>query len=144
MTLPAFKSADGMTAKTVQKLKEVEDALIAHTVNTPVHSDELEINLGLKGTQIRAAVSFFRVIGKPIGSTEDGYFWAEDPEELESTIAHIRARMVRLRRVELGLLMAQDVLRQRKEHGAEFVQSEITFEFGAGCPEGLGTEYIEE
>jgi hypothetical protein len=48
--------------------------------------------LDIKSPALRALVKFCRREGHPIGSTEEGYFWAESFADLTSTLAHLTER----------------------------------------------------
>ncbi len=57
-----------------------------------VLSSELERTLNLRGTTIRTIVRNARRLGVPIGSCGDGYFYARNYTEIESTIHHLAER----------------------------------------------------
>ncbi len=59
-------------------------------------------------THVRAMVSHLRTRNElPIGSNGKGYFWALKPDQLESTIDHLEARIQKERAVIRGLKRAQ-------------------------------------
>jgi hypothetical protein len=57
-----------------------------------VLSSELERTLNLRGTSIRTIIKNARRLGEPIGSCGDGYFYARNYKEIESTIHHLAER----------------------------------------------------
>lgn len=59
-------------------------------------------------TYVRAMVSYLRSVSElPIGSNSKGYFWARKPEQLNSTIGHLEARIQKEQAVVRSLRRAQ-------------------------------------
>ncbi|MCK9568882.1 hypothetical protein M0R72_08075 [Candidatus Pacearchaeota archaeon] len=74
----------------------------------PIISEKLEPLIGLhgksSGAQFRDLVSYMRAIMHlPVGSGGEGYFWAKNRGELESTKEHIKQRGTKLWEVLAGL-----------------------------------------
>lgn len=74
----------------------------------PIISEKLEPRIGLHGksagAQFRDIVSYMRaVMHLPIGSGGEGYFWARNREELESTKEHLKQRGTKIWEVVSGL-----------------------------------------
>lgn len=62
----------------------------------PMTSSEIEVKLHLSGVQVRAIVSYLRVVHKqPIGSDQRGYFWCTSREQLDTTIKHMEERGIK-------------------------------------------------
>ncbi|MGB5107535.1 MAG: hypothetical protein WBP42_12575 [Candidatus Zixiibacteriota bacterium] len=62
----------------------------------PMTSRELELTLAITGVQVRAIVSYLRVVQHyPIGSDQRGYFWCTSREQLETTIKHMEERGIK-------------------------------------------------
>ena len=51
-----------------------------------IKSSQIEEMTGLKGTEIRRQINRLRNAGVPIASGQDGYFYANNREELQHTI----------------------------------------------------------
>jgi hypothetical protein len=81
------------------------------TKERPIISEKLEPRIGLHGksagAQFRDLVSYMRaVMHLPIGSGGEGYFWARNREELESTKDHLKQRGTKIWEVVAGLEQA--------------------------------------
>ena len=57
----------------------------------------------LSGRDIRTVVNYLRINKYPIGSEGDGYFWANNHDELEHTENHIRTRIGKMAAALEGL-----------------------------------------
>jgi len=82
-----------------------------------VRSGEIESGLEIPGTTVRAMVSYLRTGDQkegrppePICSDSSGYWYAEDPEDINKTMSHIRERRNQLNRVLSGLYQARENL----------------------------------
>ncbi len=62
------------------------------TVALPVKSKAIEYALGIQGTQVRKLINHARRDGEPIGSTNDGYFFAKNFSEIQGTILQLEER----------------------------------------------------
>lgn len=65
---------------------------LKYGVSNPVKSYLIEEKLGLSGPEVRAIIHYLRTEGCPIGSCSQGYFYARDMSELESTVTHLSQR----------------------------------------------------
>ena len=65
---------------------------------------------------VRAMTNYLRMRGEPIGSNSKGYWWAESPGELMSTVRHLRDRVV----AELGAIAGLRSAVQRMTQGHLF------------------------
>lgn len=74
-----------------------------HTFEMPIKSKKIEIELGLKGIEVRAIVRYLRRYDYQIGSGQKGYFWIQTKEELEKTIKHLSERISSLQTTILEL-----------------------------------------
>lgn len=108
--LPGFEDIEGMTKRAISKIEEFRGRLKLSPKSKPVKSRRIEKALGLKGTEVRAIVSYLRCKGNPIGSTSKGYFWARTRSELSSTQGQIHGRIVQLTKVRAGLEIAYENL----------------------------------
>lgn len=76
-----------------QELVEEVEALISDYGNDkPISSKSIERTFDIAGSKIRLIVQRLRRLKRPIGSNQGGYFWAETPEQLDSTIKHMEQR----------------------------------------------------
>lgn len=57
----------------------------------------------IEGPAVRAMVNYLRIHKNPIGSTANGYFWANTPAELNSTIMHMMERIGAIQAAVTGL-----------------------------------------
>jgi hypothetical protein len=107
MSLPSFEEITGFSNRVRSCLPALIRGLQNHNIDDPVYSAVIEKSLGLTGPEVRAAVSYLRTRGIPIGSSSDGYFWARNCSELQRTVDHIEARIMRLQNVRNGLQRAR-------------------------------------
>jgi biotin operon repressor len=63
-----------------------------HEKDNPVISACIETKLGLSGPEVRQIIRRLRKAGHPICSGSNGYYWATDADDLQSTINHLRTR----------------------------------------------------
>jgi hypothetical protein len=70
----------------------------------------MEKKFDLEGPDVRAMVNYLRRRSKPIGSVSDGYFWAIEKQELDSTILHLRERVAGISSALRGLEVARNNL----------------------------------
>ena len=83
------KGADNrITAKEIKKLTDIPDVTVRHIVNA-------------------ARANFI-----PIASDPKGYFIAENPDELDHTIAQINSRIHKMIQAREGLKKAQRLMRE--------------------------------
>jgi len=72
--------------------------------NKPVSSKTLEEYFGIGGKSLRTIVSFARCEdGFPIGSNNDGYFWAKNIDEINDTINHMEERAFKIQKAANSL-----------------------------------------
>lgn len=69
-------------------------------------SRALEVRFHLSGRKLRQAVNDLRCAGHPICSDENGYFYAETPQELEATIRQLLSRIGKIAEAKNGLVRA--------------------------------------
>lgn len=81
-----------------------------YTAENPIKSDEIEAGLTeyaieqgliesgdkIRGTDIRMIVSFLCTNYIPVGSGQEGYYWARNEMELMPSIRHISSRAFKL------------------------------------------------
>ena len=58
----------------------------------PITSRDLESQLGVKGPAIRESIRLLRRNGEPIVATENGYFYAENIEDVKEIIRDLEGR----------------------------------------------------
>jgi hypothetical protein len=106
-----------------EKLKKFSNTLADHLKSKREHNDEATIQpitaetlcywaaeyhlTTLGQADIRAMINFLRRSRKPIGSASNGYFWAVNPQELESTIDHLSDRLNGIQSAYNGLKNAE-------------------------------------
>lgn len=92
--MEGFEAWTKLSPKAELKLEAVREILEERTSSDfRVISSSLESKFELSGAEIRQIIRRLRFDGVPIGSSAKGYFWARKGEELDSTIAHITARI---------------------------------------------------
>lgn len=72
--------------------------------NNPVSSKMLETVFHVKGTEIRRMVNSLRCQGKPICSDLDGYYYADNQQEINATIMQLSSRIQKIAQARDGLL----------------------------------------
>ena len=86
-----------------------------YSKDQPKKSKDIEQALGISGVTVRAAVSYLREQGEPIGSGAGGYYYDPNWTEMPNTIAHLRQRATRMETVAKAL--EQAMARQGKGVG---------------------------
>lgn len=66
-----------------------------------------EKRIDIEGPDVRAMVNYLRRRENPIGSENDGYFWATQWHHLDSTILHLKERVAGISSALRGLEMAK-------------------------------------
>lgn len=74
-----------------------------HTKENPIYSVQIEKYFDISGIQLREIIHELRLEGYPIGSGNDGYFYARDKSELIDTINNLLGREIKIREVRLAL-----------------------------------------
>ena len=64
--------------------------------------------LGITGRLLRRAITELQVEGYPVCSDTNGYFYAVNVEEIDSTIHHLTTRAQEMETARDGLLKAKD------------------------------------
>ena len=83
-----------------------------HGKDNPVKSQQISEGLGISNREVRALVSYLRIMGEPIGSdTTRGYYYCRTVEELAETKAQIKNRAKALTEVLNGLERAESRIR---------------------------------
>lgn len=71
------------------------------------HSRKLEKKIGIRSRELREVVSRLRMGGVPICSSDYGYFYAADEEELNRTIRQLTSRITKMAQARSGLIKAR-------------------------------------
>lgn len=71
-----------------------------------VHSKELQIIFKLDGRSIRRIISSLRQDGHPICSDESGYYYADNQQEINNTVARLNELVTKISNARTGLLFA--------------------------------------
>ena len=95
----------------------VQGILSSSTYAHPVKSIYIEVELDIKGNEVRACIHYLRCAGYPIGSSSKGYWWAHTPEELATTILHGEQRARSNLAWVRGLLRASQAMTEDYEQG---------------------------
>ena len=95
----------------------VQGILSSATYAHPVKSVYIEIELDIKGNEVRACIHYLRCAGYPIGSSAKGYWWAQTSEELATTILHGEQRARSNLAWVRGLRRASQVMTEGHEQG---------------------------
>lgn len=64
-----------------------------NTEEKAIKSRDLSILFNLKSRDIRNIVTVLRQEGKPVCSSSNGYWYSEDPEDLEKTLHRMEAQV---------------------------------------------------
>jgi biotin operon repressor len=59
----------------------------------PMKSKAIEARLIVSGISVRKAVAELRLEGYPIGSDNRGYYYCDEPEQLDATVIHLHGRI---------------------------------------------------
>ncbi len=76
-----------------------------------ITSAEIEEKLEIKGATVRQIINSLRSAGQPIGSNTDGYFFAQNVEEVEQTISGLLGRIKKVITATDGLVTSQKQFR---------------------------------
>lgn len=71
--------------------------------NKAVGARELSILFNTTQRGIRALVTELRKEGYPVCSSNSGYWYSEDPEDIEKTVARMEAQMDKMEQAVAGL-----------------------------------------
>ena len=85
---------------------------ILEDLHGKITSPHLEGLLGIKGPKLRALVNYARRADIPICSGGDGYWMAKEPDDLDTTIAHVGERIRSMEDVQAGLFRAKANMRK--------------------------------
>ncbi len=88
--------------------------LIPKGEGSRITSTEIKKLTNVGGVTIRKIVNKSRANFVPIASDSNGYFIAEQPEELEHTIAQINSRIHKMIKAREGLKKAQKLMKEKK------------------------------
>ena len=77
-----------------------------------ITSSEISKLANVSGVTIRKIVNNSRANFVPIASDGDGYFLAENPDELDHTIAQINSRIHKMIQAREGLKKAQRLMKE--------------------------------
>ena len=84
-----------MAHEIAQYIKQLHGA----TITAPDLSQRFHIH----PSHIRGLINLARTEGLPVCSTTKGYYWSENPEDIKSTIDHIKYRIERQQEAIKGL-----------------------------------------
>ena len=71
--------------------------------DSPIKSWQLERRLHISNADVCMLVHDARIEGHPIGSGSNGYFYCNEAEDLDSTIAQIQGRINSLVKIQIAL-----------------------------------------
>lgn len=107
MPLTGFEEVTTHPPEVLSEAKVVRRVIEPRTAANPILSPQIEAATGFGGPQVRALVHVLREQGVPICSTSKGYWMARTPDELETTLEHLRQRSRSLQTVIVGLEKAR-------------------------------------
>jgi hypothetical protein len=90
--------------------------LIPKGKDSRITSTDIKKLTNIGGVAIRKIVNKSRANFIPIASDSNGYFIAEQPEELEHTIAQINSRIHKMIQAREGLKKAQKLMKEKIEN----------------------------
>lgn len=73
----------------------------------PISSKRLERMSGVSGRTIRKYVHRLRQEGKPICSDQNGYYYAEEQQEVNETVSRLNEFITRIGNARTGLMFAK-------------------------------------
>ncbi len=71
-----------------------------------VHSSELERLFSLTGRTLRRRISRLRQDGYPVCSDENGYYYAENQNEINATVCRLNMLVTKISNARTGMLYA--------------------------------------
>ena len=80
-----------------------------------ITSAEIEKALSINDRTVRNIINKLRTEGQPIGSNTDGYFYAQNVEEIEQTISCLLGRIKKVITATDGLVTSQRKFRITEE-----------------------------
>ena len=91
-----------------------EDILIylqgRHTgAENAARSARIKYLFGIKGTQVRQAVNRLRCNGQPVCSGANGYYYAKNRDEINSTITRLLGRARKISAAARGLALSRQL-----------------------------------
>lgn len=117
MKLPTFEDIEGLTPKALEAKEFILNAIFKAlgefiTAAEIARKLRLEESIQIEQVSVRAVIAYMRLFeGQPISSSGDGFRYEYTPEGLNSTIEHIRGRIIRMSRVVHALEMTQTRMR---------------------------------
>ena len=78
-------------------------------------SSELEAVFLCKGTKIRKYINELRTRKIPVCSSSFGYYYSENPQDIDETITHLDSRIKKIDLARSGLQKAKALILSRKE-----------------------------
>ncbi len=115
------ESGAELSKKLLYLVPWLERTLRKHQTINPVTAKDLCVrcksdnNIDIEGPDVRAMVNFFRRNENPVGSMADGYFWATERQQLDSTILHLRERISGISSALHGLEKAKEKIKRGQE-----------------------------
>lgn len=95
------------------KLEKTIINLIPKGEDNRITSTEIKKLIGLNGATIRKCINQMRANFIPIASDSRGYFFAENQQELDHTIAQINSRIHNMIKAREGLKKAQKLMEEK-------------------------------
>lgn len=80
-----------------------------------ITSSELELLFGINGASIRQIISKLRCEGQPICSDANGYYYAENHDEINNTATQLLGRTKKINEAVRGLILSHQVFYDGKE-----------------------------
>lgn len=99
--------------------EEILEYLKIHhnTEKTAIKSGEIGEIFNLYKASLRETVNYLRSIGYPICSSSRGYWYSENPEDIEKTLTHLEGRIKGMNRAIAGLKRIQQDKKNRSKSG---------------------------
>jgi len=91
--------------------ERVLETVRLYTGENRITTDRLCGGAQISGEQLRAVVNALRRQGHEIGSDRRGYFWATEPDDLNTTIEHLGGRYRSIKKVCDALLETRHRMR---------------------------------
>lgn len=89
------------------------------TEETAIKSSEITYLTGYKGIEIRNRINRLRVSGEPICSSNKGYYYSNNLDDVNRTINNLNSRVSSINEAIEGLYIVMDKLEKERANNGE-------------------------
>jgi len=119
MSLTNFEDLDQLLDSLHPDHQLIFNLIEYYDQNNPIKSAQIESAYSIGGPAVRKIIRYYRLIGKPVGSSSKGYYIAHSKEEYSLTLAHLKERALK----ELEIVSVGEKINWDKPHGEQVTMS---------------------